>query len=266
MLMVVMLHLGLARADENFDSPNLPIGPFAGVAIPLFFMVSGYLLSTKNPCLKYNIKKIWGIIRFCLYICIPMSIVMSITSRDLQLLFPECLVQKGRLYQFWYFGSMMIVYAILPYLLFCIKHRLFKYILVGVAIFCSIVFVLNYYTGFERHTIQTFRLWNWFFYFLLGAFVRMKEKKLKWIRWYYIIPSLAVYIVFFNLMRIGANEYYFCSPLCMLHSTIIFVSILNLGISGNKILSLLANCFLPVYTFHTFIEVFFAVRHHCLCG
>lgn len=142
MLMVVMLHLGLARVDENFDSPNLPIGPFAGVAIPLFFMVSGYLLSTKNPCWRYNIKKIWGIIRFCLYICIPMSIVMSITSRDLQLLFPECLVQKGRLYQFWYFGSMLIVYALLPYLLFCIKHRLFKYILAGGAILCSISVLL----------------------------------------------------------------------------------------------------------------------------
>lgn len=46
----------------------------------------------------------------------------------------------------------------------------------------------------------------------------------------------------------------------MLHTTIVFVSILNLGISGSKILSQLANCFLPIYTFHTFIEVFFCSK------
>ena len=58
MLMVVMMHLGLARIDESFLSPELPIGPFTGVAMPLFFMVSGYWLSTRTPSFEYSWKKI----------------------------------------------------------------------------------------------------------------------------------------------------------------------------------------------------------------
>lgn len=260
MLMVVMMHLGLARTDENFNPPDMPIGPFTGIAIPMFFMVSGYLLSIKTPSWSYSFRKVWGIIKYCLLICIPMSIVMSFTSGELQLLFPECLIQKGRIFQFWYFGSMMIIYLLLPYLIICIKHKYFRFIMMGVFALCSFIFILNYFCGFEKNIIQTFRLWNWFFYFFLGAFIRLNDNKFKWIRWYYIIPSLAVYIIFFDLMKVGANEYYFCSPLCTVHTTIVFVTILNSHISGNKVLSQLANCFLPVYTFHTFIEVFFCSK------
>ena len=256
MLMVVMMHLGLARGEAHFKSPDLPVGPFTGIAIPMFFMVSGYLLSTRVPSWYYSRKKIWGILRFCLCICIPLSIIMTATSGHLVMLFPECLIQEGRIYQYWYFGSMMIIYAILPFLLRFIQGRWLSRILVGIGLLCTSVFILNILYGFERHIIQTFRIWNWLFYFLLGAYIRMNETKFQKIKWYWIIPSIAIYILFFNLVKIGANEYYFCSPLCMTHSTICFTAIINLNISNSKLLSLLSNCFLPVYTFHTFIEVF----------
>ena len=44
MLMVVMIHLGTARGDESFPKHQLPVGPFTGIAMPMFFMVSGYLM------------------------------------------------------------------------------------------------------------------------------------------------------------------------------------------------------------------------------
>lgn len=260
MLMVVMMHLGLARGESHFIEPNLPVGAFTGIAMPMFFMVSGYLMCKKDVVWGYSGKKIWGIIRFCIFVCIPLSIALSFTSGEITILFPQCLIQKGRIAQFWYFGSMIIIYAILPYLIKVIRSKWLKMTLLGVAFFCSVVFALNILYGFEKHIIQTFRLWNWLFYFLLGAFIHQNEASVKWIKWYYIIPSLAIYILFFQIIKIGGNEYYFCSPVCMIHSTICFVGILNLNISGSSIIGQLSNCFLPIYTFHTYIEVFWCSK------
>lgn len=172
------------------------------------------------------------------------------------MLFPECLIQKGRLFQFWYFGSMIIIYMLLPYLMKLTHSPKLWLILLGGALFCSIVFALNIYHGFEKHTIQTFRLWNWFFYFLLGAYIHQNESNLRWIKWYLILPSLVIYTLFFKMVKVGGNEFYFCSLLCMIHSSIVFISILNLKISGSKVITQMSNLFLPVYTFHMFIEVY----------
>ena len=255
MLMVVMMHLGLARSEAGFLSPELPIDPFTGVAMPMFFMVSGYLLSMRKPSFEYSRKKIWGILRFCLIICIPLSAIMTFTSGNLVLLFPECLIQEGRLYQYWYFGSMMIIYAMLPYLLNIIQSKWLRPILIGGFILCSFIFILNISNEFEKRIIQTFRLWNWLFYFILGAYIKLHEKDFKFVKWYWVIPSFIIYLLFFKWIVIGGCEFYFCSPLCMIHSTVCFVSILNLNISDSKLVAVLSDCFLPVYTFHTFIEV-----------
>lgn len=48
MLMVIMMHLALARRDEGFHPVELQISPFTGIAMPLFFMVSGYLMYKKT--------------------------------------------------------------------------------------------------------------------------------------------------------------------------------------------------------------------------
>lgn len=255
MLLVVMMHLGLARGEARFVSPDLPINPFTGVAIPMFFMVSGYLMSKREPSWRYSSKKIWGILRFCLVICIPLTMVLSMKAGYLKLQFPQCLIQRGYIAQFWYFGSMMIIYALLPFLLRIINSRRFGAILVGLGILCSMVFVLNVLYGFERQVIQTFRLWNWLFYFLWGAYICIHLDRFRLVKWYWIVPSLAAYILFFRWMKLGANEYYFCSPVCIVHATVVFVAILNLQIAGSKVIAELSKCFLPIYTLHTFIEV-----------
>lgn len=254
MLMVIMIHLGTARSDEGFLSPELPLGSIYSVAMPLFFMVSGYLLSMRKPSFEYSRRKIWGILRFCLIICIPLSAIMTVTSGDLVLLLPECFIGKGRLYQYWYFGSMMIIYAMLPYLLNIIQSKWLRPLLIGGFILCSFIFILTISNRFEEHIIITFRLWNWLFYFFLGAYIKLHEKDFKIIKWYWIIPSLVIYILLTKWAVIGGNMY--CSPLCMIHSMVCFVSILNFNISDSKLVTALSDCFLPVYTFHLFIEVF----------
>ena len=203
----------------------------------------------------YTQKGVGCLLRFCLIICIPLTIVLSVKAGYVKLQFPQCLIQRGYIAQFWYFGSMMIIYALLPFLQRVINSRWLSAILVGGATLCSVVFVLNVLYGFERQVIQTFRLWNWLFYFLWGAYISKHLDRFKLMKWYWIVPSLIAYILFFKWVKLGANEYYFCSPVCMVHSTVLFVSMLNLQIAGSKSVTELSKCFLPIYTLHTYIEV-----------
>ena len=99
-------------------------------SIPLFFMVSGYLMASKsNIDYRYCWRKILGILKFSIGISLPfcllqavvkdsfdiISIVRSVIGNYFQL-------PGGRFGVFWYFGAMIIIYAFLPLI-----SRLFKY-------------------------------------------------------------------------------------------------------------------------------------------
>lgn len=73
MYMVLMLHTGVIRHfTSSYDYTSVPeVYMIAGIAIPLFFMVSGFLLVNKQVDRKYITNKILGILRFTLIICLP---------------------------------------------------------------------------------------------------------------------------------------------------------------------------------------------------
>lgn len=76
MYMVLMLHTGVARHfATNYDYTSVPeVYMVAGIAIPLFFMVSGFLLANRLVDWKYSFSKIIGILRFTFIICLPFDI------------------------------------------------------------------------------------------------------------------------------------------------------------------------------------------------
>lgn len=61
MLMVIHIRVTGVVSESLLSLCN---DAYSGIAIPLFFMVSGYLLSAKNLTPKYSVKKIKGILRF----------------------------------------------------------------------------------------------------------------------------------------------------------------------------------------------------------
>lgn len=126
--------------------------------------------------------------------------------------------------------------------------------LFGLGTLCTAAFVGNIVCDFEMSMVPgPFRLWNWLFYFLLGAYVCKYPEKFRWLKWYYVIPTALLYIALFQCLQLNTNQSYYSSPLCMFFTLCVFCTIHHTPVQGNKFLSLLSNSFLPVYTFHTFI-------------
>ncbi len=93
----------------------------SGIAIPLFFMVSGYLLCNKEITPKYQCRKIFGILRYVFITATPY--VFYLMAKDYPYWYRyywDCLHQAGDLGVYWYFGAMILIYLSAP----LIKHIL----------------------------------------------------------------------------------------------------------------------------------------------
>ena len=253
MLMVLMLHVNVFK-DWSGTGNTGAYYALAGIAIPLFFMTSGYLMANKQTDWKYAARKIWGILRFTLIICLTIYAIDYVTYGKAHFQFPECYIQRGGLAVFWYFGAMIIIYAFLPLLQRIINSRkLLLPSIIFLVVFGNIIFVANHW-GFEgRHPWQTFRLHYWFLYFLIGAYIRRNPACIGRIRLWWIIPAAFLYGLFYHLgIVITGIEHYFGSLPCMAYAFITFGALLKLPIHDSKAITRLSATFLPVYAFHWF--------------
>ena len=118
MMCVMILHIPFMwRADDNLLA--FTMSRSAGMAIPLFFMVSGFLLFGRKPDFRYSIKKIIGIIKFVVIISLTWTIGVCILKQqvnwhDILSAFYGPFIQEGILGVFWYLGAMCLIYAALP--------------------------------------------------------------------------------------------------------------------------------------------------------
>lgn len=249
MYMVLMLHTGVCRSSYSF--PYIPATfTIAGIAIPLFFMVSGYLLTSRQTDYGYSLKKIWGITKFSFCICLIFDSVKYLSTKTLDLSFPLCWVKLGTFSIFWYFGAMILIYLLLPYLQRISHSSWFEKILVFDLFLCLGLFFLNYYHSFEEVIPNTFRIINWITYFLLGAFVRNRIDFFSWVRWYF--PFLGCLLFTISVFYGGQKSYelHFPSPICMFYAVTTFVCILRLNITYNVPLKIMSGLFLPIYAIH----------------
>ena len=88
------------------------------IAIPLFFMVSGYLvLAKKDVNYNYIFRKCFGIIKYVFLITTVVWIVFgNRTISDYLKTTFGCYLQKGIMGIFWYFGAMLLIYFMTPIL------------------------------------------------------------------------------------------------------------------------------------------------------
>lgn len=90
------------------------------------------------------------------------------------------LLQKGEMGHFWYLGALIILYFLLPW----ISKRSLEgkgFFLFAAGIICFVFQAVSFFVKYplQAYVIQTFRVWTWFFYFLLGGFV---ERMTFWIK------------------------------------------------------------------------------------
>ena len=174
MCMVIFLHTGVTIYSSPYFIAFLQykqvLDGLSCIAVPLFFMVSGFLMVQKNIDWKYVKDKIGRILKF---VIITTSLVLVcynlldyiehgyITSRSLGIgSYLLWIIQKGFMWQYWYFAAMIIMYI----LHICFFEYLKSPHRIGIILISAIwvsfsFFLLDAIFQFEKkYIIQTFRI------------------------------------------------------------------------------------------------------------
>ena len=289
-LMSCFAVVGLHTLNRNISIFNSVLYLLCGFAVPVFFASSGYMLFQKKEATwKYVFHKIINILRVVVIwtsamffieliarLCFKKSIDnYGILSLPLSIL--KCFIQQGRFYQFWYFGAMIIIYLLLPFMIKIARGKgnanngmaLFKCWLIF-AVFSIIIqgISLIYNTPLQANVIQTFRIWSWLQYFLLGgvmiyAVPFIKEKMS-------IVLHGVLTVVFSAIIPIWQNiagcciinetraEFYYDDILTIIWVMLIFSYIMRISLNGSYIQTLIRNLSpltMGVYIIHPLVII-----------
>lgn len=260
-LVKIFAMFGVMALHSTLETTHTIVGFWlsrvAGISVPLFFMTSGYLLCNKTLTWEYSRHKIKGILRFCFIMCFLYWLVLDLVKgswvTEVVWDFLGCFFQYGHMWMFWYFGAMIIIYMLLP---LCGDKMSRKRVAFFLFLLVSIAFGLDVYFGFEeKYVCQTFRLWNWLFYFSFGAVLRsvfnMKRPK-NTIALGAFFATMLLFVVFSYLLRnqVMGIEYYFGSIFCVLYAVCTFTFLSTMRIANSRIIASLSSLFLPVYALH----------------
>lgn len=224
-------------------------------AIPLFFMVSGFLLLPRAPSsvpLTYVPRKIWALIRlFILSVLIYYAIynALGVLHGGLINYFKRYIIYNSIL---WFLIAMAAVYLFYPVLNRLWRHRkAYIAVLVFLGTMSVGAFVLDILYDFEaRHIIQYARLWYWLFYFMLGGLLHrftLPEMSL----WPLLAVVLTVmYLQDWFIFKDMHLEYDYGSPVTMLLSATVFGLCRHSRLARWSALKPFSALFLPVYILH----------------
>lgn len=246
---VVLLHTTMPGFKEtgrwNYSSYLYYLGTYS---IPLFFMVNGYLLLGKSkityPYILHKIK--WVLITVSSWTFIIWFLKRDFTINPIKKILAS-LIQKGYFFQFWFFGSLILIYLCLPILKkYLHSKRSYLYILsffVATGLIFELVNIILQ-MPLQSYVIQTFRLWTWFFYYILGGLIAQFDKefiKKGFKRWMKIVAVLLMLIspliLFFLAKTIYHNlfaEYFYDILFVKIVSLGIFLTVLTLSLEENK--------------------------------
>jgi surface polysaccharide O-acyltransferase-like enzyme len=236
------------------------------ISIPLFFMVTGFLLLPRNNIsIVSSLKKILGFIRFIVTIVfigwLCYSIVFGFSWDTLIRWLTGTFTTHGPFGVFWYLWAICICYLLLPLLnyLFICKPNTYISLFLVLWLFCICIFSYTLQGGkWELQVPAVLRVWNSILYFMLGGLLSRVNYKVP--LWLPIVMYLATlcYIEYFG--KPINNEYastFYCSVPVTVLCTSLFIYLKNKTIENNRIIATLSTLFLPVYATHNVIIVFF---------
>ena len=267
---VVLLHTTMIGFKDTGSWNLLAYLYYLGTySIPLFFMVNGYLLLGKrNITYSYILEKVkWILITVSSWNTIVWLLKRDFAVNPVKKIIGS-MVQKGYFFQFWFFGALILIYLCLPILKkFLNSKRSYLYIL-SLLISIGLIFELAniiIQTPLQSYVIQTFRLWTWFFYYILGGLIAQFDKefiKNGFKTWMKIVAVLLLLItpviLFFLAKTIYHNlfaEYFYDILFVKIVSLGVFLTILTLSLKESKykwIVSL-SNQTMGVFIVHTYV-------------
>lgn len=178
--------IALHTVNGTLGISNRIITLIFSLSIPTFFVCSGYLMFLKKEIsYSYVIKKVIKI----LLICFSWEVLHAIAYflyyhriRNFVESFFGDFLQKGLFFHFWFMGTLIILYMFLPLLrtLEQKEPKAYLGVLGLLGLLCVSIDVISIFAGRQMHlqVIQTFRLWTWLFYYMMGGFIAMHSKSL----------------------------------------------------------------------------------------
>lgn len=224
-------------------------------AIPLFFMVSGFLLLPRAPSslpLTYVPRKIWAIIRLCiLAVLIYYAIynALGVLHSGLINYFKRYIIYNSIL---WFLIAMAAVYLFYPVLNRLWRHpKAYIAVLVLLGTMSFGAFVLDIFYDFEaRHIIQYARLWYWLFYFMLGGLLHRLTLSRRALWTLLTVSATAMYLQDWFIAKNVFLEFDYGSPVTILLAVAIFGLCRHAGLAHHPAVKFLSTLFLPVYILH----------------
>lgn len=261
----------LNTVNKDLSLFNYILYCFGVFSIPIFFMVDGaLLLNKKEVSFKYSLRKINSTLKLVMCWVIIGFICNILLSKSLDKWYLDVFgwfIQKGFFNLFWFFGSLLIIYSLLP-LLHYIYNKKILLIVFMVVLFalCLTTHGLSIFTSitnesvFEKNIIQTFRLYNWLLYFFLGGLFYKNRTRFsnarKNIAYCLTLTLLCiVYCVLMGkyVMALNFVEYLYNSPVIICGTCVIFFTILSIHFTNNRIYEL-SKASIAVYILHyTFV-------------
>ena len=261
-----MAVVGLHTLQKDLSIINSSLYYLCGFAVPAFFMSNGYItLNRSDIDARYSVKKVINILRIALCwsgIVFCGQVIYEIAHRhatvellfQLPMTFIKGFVQKGYLWHFWFLGALIIVYFMLPFLVRHIgelSHIWFVLICIG------LVFqVISYCLGMpvQRYCIQTFRVWTWLQYFVLGGLIGKKARKKSWV----FLIFVTVWIVVFQniasrfLIHDLHAEYFYDSIFTVIWLILIFTFCGNINLTREQsaVIKKIAPLTMGIYIVH----------------
>lgn len=250
-VMACVAVVGLHTLKADISVFNSIVYYLLGFAVPIFFMASGYILVNRSQItIDYIFHKILNILivvslwNVTLFLVKTAYRLYSNSDYHVKLYEPiimigKSLIQKDTLWHFWYFGALTLVY------LFCFVisklSKKQKIIVWGIILIISLGIQLgSIFSGssLQKNIIQTFRVWSWFQYFMLGGFMPKvcqnicSKVKLKW----HIIVFSMICIVLPVYQYLVGNyviyephaEYFYDDVLTIIWTVILFTLVMRI--------------------------------------
>lgn len=169
------------------------------------------------------------------------------------------------------FGALLIVYAILPFIVSLkIKHKIIIWTICFIIGEVMQLISLEMGVPVQKSIIQTFRVWTWLQYFILGGFIPLINEKifsniliylhgLLLIVWTIIVLAYQCYIgshvLNNNIIGVQYAEFFYDSILDIIWLTGIFTFFIRIKLSCtmNKYISMFAPLSMGIYIIHPMI-------------
>ena len=173
---VIILH-----TVGHSDKILLPIYYLGTISIPLYFMISGYLIMLKKEVsYKYIIEKIVNSVIFVLIWSGIATVILFVYERKVLFLdiFIGTFTQHNLMAILWFMWAIIIMYLLSPILRKIINNDKLKNKFLLLLIFLSeIIYIINI-TVFNNNKMlicnivpQILRLWTWITYYYIGMYI-----------------------------------------------------------------------------------------------